>query len=220
MLASDSRWSQQGRTVGSEMDQIVDRLYIGSWVDAKKVSQDNSFYIITVAEDAPFQGNIWFPLSDPGKNETDHKNFLMAVATTINYITRSDKNVLVHCVSGVNRSASVVIAAIVLMNGVSIQEAYQKVFEKRKLIRPCRGMLRLIRHMTGKKFENEERYQFVPDLDSEEKIVNDVYMQILGRKADPDGLYNYSMTMKAGHITKDKLIAALQKSDEYQHRNK
>lgn len=49
--------------------------------------------------------------------------------------------VLVHCLSGKSRSASVVIAHIMKKYGISFYEAFEKVKAKRSIIRPNRGFV-------------------------------------------------------------------------------
>lgn len=55
--------------------------------------------------------------------------------------------VLVHCNAGVSRSASVVIAYLIMMCSYSFDEAYDLVKSKRKCVRPNDGFLRQLKKL-------------------------------------------------------------------------
>ena len=57
---------------------------------------------------------------------------------------RADQNVLIHCASGISRSATLVIALMISRKRISVIEAYQKVVDKRPMITPNNGFFRVL----------------------------------------------------------------------------
>jgi len=55
------------------------------------------------------------------------------------------KNVLVHCMAGVSRSATIVISYIMSLNKIGFEEAFKLVKEKRQLANPNGGFLRQLK---------------------------------------------------------------------------
>lgn len=121
------------------MNQVIDRLHIGDWQDAKK---STGFYIITVAGDSPFIGDEHFSLVDGPGNPP--QVFADAVEAVVRAHRRQPKPVLVHCIAGRSRSASVVIAAVKKLTGRDICEAIDLVFVKHDRTRIHPHMARLL----------------------------------------------------------------------------
>ena len=198
--------------------QITDKLWVGSWSDARQVVNDKDWSVITVANDANVKGQYFFPLTDPGDGENDAAFFEMAIDTTIECL-REDKNVLVHCQSGVNRSASVVIAVLMSKHGLGLSEAYEKVFTRRKLIKP--QMIYLDRACDY--CEKEVPLDFErpkPSFDDAEQVVIKAYKKVLRRKPDPGGLESYTKQIKLGRMSQVDLEKHLYSSGEYSRKFK
>ena len=58
------------------------------------------------------------------------------------FIDKIDGAVLVHCMAGVSRSATIVIAYLMYKKGMKYEEAYAYVKERRKIIHPNSGFKR------------------------------------------------------------------------------
>jgi len=54
---------------------------------------------------------------------------------------KNAKNVLVHCIQGMSRSASFVMAYLILKNNMTLREAYNFVTSKRSIVKPNPGFL-------------------------------------------------------------------------------
>lgn len=193
--------------------QITDKLWVGSWRDAKAMLHFNSWGIITTANDAQVIGHEFYPISDPGTDSNDPMRVNRAIKTTMAYLETHD-NVLVHCQSGINRSVSVVIGVLMAKYDMSFEDAYQKVFDARKMIEPCRRLLVMACEAVGQKYP-ETFQRPTPSLDDAEQIVNELYQKVLQRKADPGGLKSYSEHIRSGRMTVPQLEAHLYCSDEY-----
>jgi len=80
------------------------------------------------------------PLVDHGTPTIDA---LQAAAATVSDLVKQGHEVLVHCHAGVERTPTVVCAALVMM-GWSLTEAYQRVLEVRPEAAPTDGQLAVL----------------------------------------------------------------------------
>lgn len=100
------------------MTQIIDRLWIGNWQEAKGA---RGFRVVTVAIDAPFRGHHVFGLYDgPGNTQALFDEAVKAVVE----LHRAGHQVVVHCVSGRSRSGAVAVRAIGSLRNIGLCEAY------------------------------------------------------------------------------------------------
>jgi hypothetical protein len=121
--------------------QITDRLWVGSYHDARECLEDPNFLVVTVAWDAPVKGHHVYGLTDPGLTDEDKKLFPLAVDKVCHLLATTDKHILVHCYSGINRSVSVCIATLMKTEGISLFLAYDKIDRVRPDIWPFQGHL-------------------------------------------------------------------------------
>ena len=87
--------------------------------------------------------------NDPGINcvqipVPDHPftrldNHFDRIADLIHQVHRNNGKVLVHCVAGVSRSATLCIAYLMKYHNMSLFDAHHKVWEARKIVRPNPG---------------------------------------------------------------------------------
>lgn len=63
------------------------------------------------------------------------------------------KNILVHCNAGVSRSPAIIIAYLMIIMGLSYDEAYDKVKRARSCIKPNDGFARQLRSIEGMMFD-------------------------------------------------------------------
>jgi protein-tyrosine phosphatase len=60
------------------------------------------------------------------------------------------KNVMVHCAAGISRSATLVIAYLMIENGWTMREAYNYVKNKRHIIEPNIGFMKQLQGLEYK----------------------------------------------------------------------
>jgi len=72
---------------------------------------------------------------------------------TYNFIEKAIGNVYVHCVAGISRSPSVVIAYIMRKEGKNFEEAMQFVKERRTCVNPNEGFIKQLKKY-GEKIKN------------------------------------------------------------------
>jgi len=201
------------------MDKIRDRLWLGSWRDAYSRVKDPEYIVITVADEIPVVGHYHYPITDPGDAITDLMNMKSAVIAIENALKDFSKQVLVHCVSGVNRSPSTVIAYLMKCEGLSFVDAHN-------LVKSCRPINPVDRQLQNAKDTAYDSTPFTREgltklaISEHEEIVNKAYKEILGRDADPDGLRYYSEWLASNDKSIDmKIRAALMNSEEYRKKN-
>jgi diacylglycerol kinase (ATP) len=85
------------------------------------------------------------PLVDHGTPTSDELRY---AAVTVSSLVKQGHEVLVHCHAGVERTPTVVCAALVMM-GWSLTEAYQRVLEVRPEAAPTDGQLAVLRALSA-----------------------------------------------------------------------
>ena len=151
-------------------NKITDKLYLGNEDTArdKKILKElNISNILICAEGCekfyPDEYNYKILYLDDAVDE-DLLNWLKE---GFDFIDSSKDNVYVHCVMGISRSASVVIAYLMYKYHKTYNEAYEDVYNKRKVISPNIGFQKQL-----KKFEKilkDNNYILPDDLSNEEK---------------------------------------------------
>lgn len=69
---------------------------------------------------------------------------------TLRSASRAGRNVLVHCAAGVSRSATLVLAHLMLVHSWSLREAHSVVFKARPFILPNRGFYNKLIQLEGR----------------------------------------------------------------------
>lgn len=119
------------------MDQILDRLYLGNFEDAEKVTLEQCTAVITLCEKAPVLTSPDFahthaPIPDEVYLEPYVWNELLHALTKA---VRDEKAVLVHCRLGVSRSPALV-AAYLAQCGYILEHALAYLVSRRICVAP------------------------------------------------------------------------------------
>jgi protein-tyrosine phosphatase len=121
------------------MDKITDQLYIGSWQDAAPhrkhlILQNKITAVVNLAIDhddkwAAFPHAFYFKvgLIDGGGNPS---HYLDAAVNLVSHLLTHGDTVLVHCISGISRSAYVSTRVLATQNK-PYQETYNMIMAKR-----------------------------------------------------------------------------------------
>jgi protein-tyrosine phosphatase len=145
-----------------ELSRIVDGLYLGNWLDAK--NKDSLVaagikYIVNATRDVLdfYPGDFTYyriPISDhPAENIAQYlvpaadfiESALPYRTGTVLETTRG--NVFVHCHAGISRSASIVIAYLILKRHMSYEDAVALTRRGRGIIRPNPGFQRALEQL-------------------------------------------------------------------------
>lgn len=132
--------------------KITDGLYIGNIEDSsnfQKLKNENIQYIVNVTPDIP----IYFPKDFnycriPIDDRSD-VNIYPYLAPAADYIESNIQkgNVFVHCYAGISRSASIIIAYLILKKNYTYEEAYNLVKSKRHIIHPNPGFNKILKQL-------------------------------------------------------------------------
>ena len=132
------------------MNQIEENLYLGSLEAArnKELLQERGItHILSLLDDfrriQRFEGFEYMQIEMP---DAPNANILRHVPQALSFISNSLKQgkVLVHCAAGVSRSASIVIAYIMIKNEYHFDTAKAFVRSKRSCIMPNPGFQKQI----------------------------------------------------------------------------
>jgi protein-tyrosine phosphatase len=138
------------------IDKINDKIYLGCYKGVEEIDyleKNGIKNILTCCKNFENSENKKFGEKFINKiipiDDISEENILSHLKDAINFIHNCDK-VYVHCIAGVSRSPSIVIAYIMYVNKISYNEAYWIVKNKRKFISPNEGFVKQL-----KEFEKE-----------------------------------------------------------------
>jgi dual specificity MAP kinase phosphatase len=122
-------------------DHIIDNIYLGSQkcgVDVNKLFELNIKYVLILGKGMTrnFNDVIYKVIEIDDSLEQDLSNYIKEALKFISESQQNNSNILVHCVSGISRSASIVIAYIMDKHKMNYDQAFSYVKTKRVTIRP------------------------------------------------------------------------------------
>lgn len=125
----------------SQIAKITDTLYLSSFVGATEhnLTKFNISCVITVCKEVPKVDSkniesIKLEVVDrPTESLARYFDF---TADKINELANSKKSVLVHCVAGISRSATIVLAYLMKHLKMSLRDAHALVKSKRPFVSP------------------------------------------------------------------------------------
>lgn len=122
-------------------DYIIDNIYLGSQksaVDKNKLIELNIRYVLIVGKG--MKGNFndihYKTIEIDDSLEENLINYLQGALNFIDESQKNNSNILIHCVSGISRSASIVIAYMMKKYQINYEQAFSHVKTRRKIIRP------------------------------------------------------------------------------------
>lgn len=144
----DAECVEQLRHTDSRPNLIVAGLYLGSIAAAQSSFSIRSLgitHILTVADSIQpkFPKRIHYKIVEV--TDEDHTPLLPHFDECVEFIQRAISeggSVLVHCLAGVSRSASVVAAYLMKVEEMALNEALKHIRQKRPLVSPNPGFMR------------------------------------------------------------------------------
>jgi len=126
-----------------KMSEIISGLYLGDEEDAFDQRLSSGLTVVNIAAEAkqtPYANRYFhIPANDVPTEQLD-KYFPYAIQIIEDELTRGNK-VLVHCLAGISRSATIVIAYLMWKYRWSFPTAYEYVKTKRPIIDPNFGFI-------------------------------------------------------------------------------
>jgi len=130
--------SFQSSMANPPLTEVTPQLYFGSWEDAKNEPELRSRAIThtvsLIGPKNPIAGiaHRHYPMNDYG--QTDLEKMMNNLWTFFEQSQRPGNALFVHCMSGQNRSATIVIAILMRRHGWSLQDAFKIVKSMRPLV--------------------------------------------------------------------------------------
>lgn len=109
------------------MTQVIQRIFIGDWQEAKKFKENfPDSIVITCAKDSPWVGDVKFDLIDFNNEPENHVKLGAAIRYMRNQYKAEpyDKDIFVHCISGVTRCVAVVCGFLMRERGYTVEDAH------------------------------------------------------------------------------------------------
>ncbi len=147
--------------VGSPtIDHVVDNIYIGNFKSAQNIKQLQENEITHIINCAYF-------LPEVHKNNFDYltldledkikQDILPSIDIAMKFIKNVTENnpkskIFIHCVKGKSRSASVVVAYLMLTRNIDYDEAYNILKDKRPIAQPNPGFKNQLMGLKNKSF--------------------------------------------------------------------
>jgi len=137
-MLSISEYTSRSVIPSPPITEVTSQLYLGSWDDAKNEEELRSRGIThTLSLIGPKHliagiEHKHYPMSDWGK--TDLRNLINNTWNFVEGSQRPGNALFVHCMSGQNRSATVIIAILMRWHGESLDEAFKDIKYKRPIV--------------------------------------------------------------------------------------
>ncbi|ERL88977.1 hypothetical protein D910_06355 [Dendroctonus ponderosae] len=134
--------------------KVIDCLYLGSQdcCDLAVLRQYSIKFVLSVGVE-PFakSPNVTYKFVDIlDLVETDLEKYLHECMHFVDVCVRNKTNVLVHCNAGISRSASVVIAYLIIKRNLLFDDAYALVKQARATVKPNDGFMKQLQHLKKK----------------------------------------------------------------------
>lgn len=147
-----------------EATQIVDNLWVGdrrSCCNKKSLIDHNIQMIVSAVQGAVAHHPFSFNYEKANLVDVDGENILNDIERLLPQIRRSiqeKQGVLVHCMQGASRSATIVAAYLIKYHRMGADEALDFMREKRSLVNPNQGYRDQLYEFENRVRQEEEEY--------------------------------------------------------------
>jgi len=128
--------------------QILDWLYLGGYRNSTNYKEltlrTNISYILNASiecENSFPKEFVYKKYELEDNSEQDISKYFEEACEFLEEARKKSKNTLVHCIQGISRSTSFVIAYLILKQNMTLREAYNFVLSKRSIIKPNPGFM-------------------------------------------------------------------------------
>ena len=148
------------------MNEIIPNLFLSNYKTVQNILYDEepSFkmtHLLTVAEEldlskeASSQNIEYKKVPADDYDSFDLQSYFPEITEFIHKSLTNQGTIVVHCLMGVSRSATAVMAYLIRFHGLSSEEAFEKVKEKRTVVGPNDGFMIQLKQYE-KKLRQEE----------------------------------------------------------------
>lgn len=138
----------------SEINEIVPGLYLSSYGGAsnidylKRIGITDIINLSDKENVAPTEFN-YHRIQIADDPDADIKQYFAITNSIIDSVLETGGKVLVHCTAGVSRSPTIILAYLMVKNGYYMEEAFNFVYEKRRVIHPNEGFIQQLEQYTN-----------------------------------------------------------------------
>ena len=141
----------------SHITEIIDKIYIGSYDNAKdkeELEKNNIKYVLNCASECNniFEDKIkYLKLEIKDQNDFPIQDYFEKGANFINEsLMNNDGKILVHCMQGKSRSTTILMAYLIKYKKQDTNSAYKTIKAKRRLAMPNLGFMYKLREFEKK----------------------------------------------------------------------
>ncbi len=133
--------------ITSSPTEILDFLYLGNWENSKDLDHLQKIgitHICNMAKEIKHEHDPRFKYLEISLEDVIDENISKYFDITnehIDNVLKQNEKILVHCIMGISRSTTIVIAYLMNHFKLSLHEAYDFVKEKRPIISPNVGFI-------------------------------------------------------------------------------
>ena len=129
--------------MGNGFDKITEKIYLGDYTastDIQKLKETGITKVLTVMDyqEGPKYNKDEFTHLRFNVADDEHQNIIQYFGECLNYM-KGDNKVLVHCMAGASRSATIVIAYLMWTEKLKFEKAFDIVKTKRSIVCPNDG---------------------------------------------------------------------------------
>ncbi|XP_074744200.1 dual specificity protein phosphatase 15 isoform X2 [Strix uralensis] len=140
--------------MGNGMSQILPGLYLGNFIDAKdleQLSRNKITHIVSIHESPQplLQDITYLRIPLPDTPEANIKRHFKECISFIHQCRLHGGNCLVHCLAGISRSTTVVVAYVMAVTELSCQEVLEAVRTVRPVANPNPGFKQQLAEFGG-----------------------------------------------------------------------
>ncbi len=139
------------------MSLILPGLYLGDYEDAVEIGRKCD---IIINLNYPHNGIKWRKINiddsqkpiiiKVGVNDSEYESMIkiyISLSKIINEYLKDGKKVIVHCKAGISRSASTIIAYLMIYKKMNLEDAYYYVLKRREIIEPNDGFIKQLKQL-------------------------------------------------------------------------
>lgn len=162
------------------MAKITDYLYLGGLTAAKKedlLKENGITCVISAALESPeltYESITCTRIKLEDNPTCNIGIYFDLVADKIEKVRRERGKVLVHCIAGISRSATLVLAYLMKYQKMRLFDAHAHVHKKRRLVRPNNGFWKYLVEYENKLFQKntinmvESKFGLIPNVYEDE----------------------------------------------------
>ncbi|KAM6319423.1 dual specificity protein phosphatase 15 [Podargus strigoides] len=140
--------------MGNGMSQILPGLYLGNFIDAKdleQLSRNKITHIVSIHESPQplLQDITYLRIPLPDTPEANIKRHFKECISFIHQCRLHGGNCLVHCLAGISRSTTVVVAYVMAVTELSCQEVLEAIRTVRPVANPNPGFRQQLAEFGG-----------------------------------------------------------------------